>query len=530
MDLEPLDALGVRVASPVGPLSAPMLGLNSSEVFERYRGWLRMVQTAGDSRSGSTLQAGATLFRAAVRSRWFIPIATFAFVFYFYWLITDGTLAPDYRSMRWYISPQFFWLQADAILHGRLNIDPNLFGGLSNSANGFRGECWYSGGECFGYFGVFPSVIRLPFVILLGNDNNGYTPVFLTAGIGVSYWFSMDLVRKVLAERQPFKGTSSEAREAVWLVFAAILLGPASVLLFLAQPFFYQESIGWMVAGLCLFTNLMWRWSRERKNSQLAFAILGLVAATGCRPTALPVGFIVGFGVLLFFFWNGQLTRAILTKIAVLMFLPIATAAAINLNKFGTVMPDYTYSANYDTMLSKYSKLNEGKLNGTRFLLTNLFTYLRPDSLTIDASDPWFRFRFTDGSSITYLPPLVTGSMLMESTVSLTSTMPVAVLLAPFTFLALATRRVFRSLSNCMELVLFGALCGPPLVMCLVIGGASRYLCDFYPLMALVVALSPALFARFASVDRIFWRAVTVVAFAMTLLSAVVLRQLLGQV
>ena len=488
-----------------------------------------MVHVEEDSRSSSMWPAGAAVFGGAVRSRWFVPVATLAFVLYFYWVITDGTLAPDYRSMRWIISPQFFWLQADAILHGRLNVDPALFGGLNTDPNGFRGECVYSGGECFGYFGVFPSIIRLPFVVLLGNDNSGYTPAFLTAAVGVSYWFSMDLVRKVLLERQPFKGKGSETREAAWLVLCAVLLGPASVLLFLGQPYFYQESLGWMVAGLCLFTNMMWRWSRDRKNSQLAFAILGLVAATGCRPTALPVSAIAGFGVLLFFFWNGQLAKAILTKIAILMFLPIATAVAINLNKFGTPLPPMNSYVNYDTVYLKYRELNGGKLTGVRYLLTNLFSYFRPDSLTVDSAEPWFQFRFVDNSSIAYLPPLVKGSVFVERTASITSTMPVAVILAPFTVLALMTRRAFRSLSTCMELVLLVALCGPPLIVCTSGAEATRYLCDFYPLFALVVALAPALFARFVSVDRIFWRAVTVMAFAMTLLSVVVVRQLLGQ-
>jgi hypothetical protein len=81
-----------------------------------------------------------------------------------------------------------------------------------------------------------------------------------------------------------------------------------------------------------------------------------------------------------------------------------------------------------------------------------------------------------------------------------------------------------------MELVLLAALCAPPLVLLMTGSVASRYLCDFYPLVVLGVALSPALLARFVSVDRILWRAVTVAAFAVTLVSAIVLRQLLLQV
>ena len=273
-----------------------------------------------------------------------------------------------------------------------------------------------------------------------------------------------------------------------------------------------------MVAGLGLFTNMMWRRSRDQKNSQLALAVFGWVAATGCRPTALPLGFIAGFVVLLFLFWNGELNRTIVTKMATVMFLPIGTAVAINLNKFGTVVPDMKYSVNYDTVFLKYRELNDGKLSGTRYPLTNLFSYLRPDSLTVGNADPWFGFRFVDGSSITYLPPLMQGSVFADRTMSVTSTMPIAVILAPFAALDLLTRRAFRSLPTSIELVLLVALGGPPLLLCLNGSQAAQYLCDFYPLIALIVALAPALFARFVSVDRISWRAATVVAFAMTLL------------
>jgi hypothetical protein len=468
----------------------------------------------------SPMNLAMTVINHWIRSRWFVTVATGVFAIYFFWLITDGSLSPDFRSTRWPIDPKFFWLQADAMLQGRLNVNPNLF----------RGECWYSDGECFGYFGITPSVIRLSFVALFGTDNNGFTPVFLSAGIGVAYWFSMDLVRRVLLERQPFSGASARAREAIWLVFSAILLGPASVLVFLAQPYFYQESIGWMVAGLCLFTNMMWRWSRDRKSSQMTMAIVGLVAATGCRPTALPVGFIAGLGILLFLFWNRQLGRSIVTQLAIMMFLPIVTAVAIYLNKFGTILPDVKTYVNYNGAFAKYRALNNEQLTGSRYVLTNLFSYLRPDSLTVSATDPWFGFRFTSDSTITYLPPLKQGSVFTESTASLTATMPIAVVLTPLTAIVLVTRNAFRSLATSMELVLLAALCAPPLVLLMTASQASRYLCDFYPLVVLGVALSPALLARFVSVDRLLWRAATVAAFGVTLVSAIVLRQLLVQV
>ncbi len=479
------------------------------------------VSAPKKSKIGSFASRWTAVLSHGIRSRWFVTGATGAFVVYFFWLITNGTLSPDFRSMRWYIEPKFFWSQADAMLHGRLNVDPSSF----------NGECWYSGDECFGYFGITPSLIRLPFVMLFGTENNGYTPLFLSAGIGVGYWFSMDLVRRVLFERRPFGiGQVAESREAVWLGLSALLLGPASVLVFLAQPYFYQESIGWMVAGLCLFANMMWRWSRERKSWEMGMAIVALVAATGCRPTSLPVGFVAGFGILIFLVWNRMLTRAILIQIVTLMVLPIATAVMIYAIKFGALLPDMKMYVNYDGVFRKYRVLNDGKLNGPRYLLTNLFSYLRPDSLVVSVTDPWFGFRFTGDSTITYLPPLKQGSIFTERTASLTATMPVAAIITPLVTIALITRNAIRALPTYMELVLLIALCTPPLVLAMNGSQASRYLGDFFPLMVMGVALAPALFARLSSVKRVFWRTAAIVAFVMTMVSAVALRQLLAVV
>jgi hypothetical protein len=157
-------------------------------------------------------------------SRWFPLFAAGAFAVYFFLLTTQGHLSPDYRSYRWSIEPNFFWLQATSMLHGHFGVDPQQF----------FGECWFVNGECIGYFGIAPSIIRIPFVLLLGGANHGYTPVFMTVAIGLGIWAALDLVRRVLLERRPLGDAA--AGNGIWMGLSALLLGPASALVFITLP------------------------------------------------------------------------------------------------------------------------------------------------------------------------------------------------------------------------------------------------------------------------------------------------------
>ena len=75
-------------------------------------------------------------------------ICTIAFT----WLITDGSFALIYRER----FGDFYDFQARSLLAGRLDVPPAVL----------SGEGFYFGGKCYGYFGICPAVLRLPFVAL----------------------------------------------------------------------------------------------------------------------------------------------------------------------------------------------------------------------------------------------------------------------------------------------------------------------------------------------------------------------------
>lgn len=173
---------------------------------------------------------------------------------------------------------------------------------------------------------------------------------------------------------------------------------------------------------------------------------------------------------------------------------------------------------------------NGGVSNSWRYMPTNLFGYFRPDTVDVGSGSPWFGFRFGLNEPFTYLPPLVDGAMITENPLSVTPIMPVPVILMPFTFLCLLTRKLMNSVEQSAEFLLFLAFAAIVIVILSQPSTAARYVADFYPLMVAALAFSPVFLTRLASVDRVIWRVITISAFLVTGLSTVILNQLLPQI
>jgi hypothetical protein len=457
----------------------------------------------------------------AARSRWFVGASTVVMTLYFHYLITEGSFDPNHLQTNFGTGPRFFWAQANSMLSGHLDVDPSVI----------KFESWRVDGKSYGYFGVFPSVLRMPFVLALGPDNDGLVPLFLTASISVAFYFALDLVRRVLFEKHPFAGPSENARNAVYLAFSALALGPASVLIVLAHPFVYQEAIAWSVAGACVFANMFWRWSRTRSAWALGVSVVALVAAANARPTVFPVGIVIAVGMCIVLLRRRELSRGLAATFATLAIAPIATAVAVFWAKFGMFPPDYKmYELYQSEVWQKLVITNGGVSNSWRYMPTNLFGYFRPDTLDVGSGSPWFGFRFGLNEPFTYLPPLVDGAMITENPLSVTPIMPVPVILMPFTFLCLLTRKLLNSVEQSAEFLLILAFAVIVIVTLSQPSTAARYVADFYPLMVAALAFSPVFLARLASVDRVIWRVITVSAFLVTGLSVVILNQLLPQI
>ncbi|HLI73108.1 MAG TPA: hypothetical protein VKU86_04455, partial [Acidimicrobiales bacterium] len=197
----------------------------------------------------------------------------------FYGMTTHGTWNPLYERPEF--SGRFYLAQARAIVNGHLWVNRSQL----------PGECFVHAGRCYGYFGLTPSLIRLPFLLLLDAVNKALTPVFVTAALTLATGSAVGILRRLLA--------TVKTRTSTDLVVAvlAVGLGPASVLGILTRPAVYEEAIAWAVAFMALGAYCFLRWWEEPRRLWIVLLVVSLVLSANSRPTGLPFAVIVGVGV-----------------------------------------------------------------------------------------------------------------------------------------------------------------------------------------------------------------------------------------
>ena len=158
------------------------------------------------------------------------------------WDLWSGTINP-FRVIPAYRDP-IYDVQARAIMHGHLWLPPGSIGGEAFLANGHQ----------YTYFGVFPSLLRIPvFLFTSSLDGRLFAPSIFGAWIVTAVFCSLLLWRlRILLRSDTPLGWLEAASYGVLL--ASILAG--SVLIYLASsPDAFNEDEAWSVAlaSACLF-------------------------------------------------------------------------------------------------------------------------------------------------------------------------------------------------------------------------------------------------------------------------------------
>lgn len=438
-----------------------------------------------------------------IRSQAFtVCCAAFTSLYIFGWS-THWTF--DSATSSLFLQNSYFTEQARSILAGHLWIDPQAH----------PWECFFVDKKCYGYFGIAPSVIRIPFLFLGGNEVFENAALFISLASGIASWAGIDLCSRVIKSA----GFQQQSWVPLAMMCAAILIGPAGLLMLLIDPYVYQESIAWSVAGTMIAVNLFWRWWHFRSDHLLLLATFAMVIASGARPTSAFVGTAMAIGCWCYLRTESSLplrTHVVLTMLAVL---PVITTFAVMFLKFGSLLPPYeTYQSRQALDFQQVLVMNPELTNGFRNLPTTLFAYLRPDSIRLESTKPFVGFRFgnphwrSEFNRITYLPPLPPDSLYVERVASLTSLIPLSCCLVARTMWV-----VCRKNQHKIEKVLLLAVLIPPTLMMMTFGVALRYLVDFFPLVTLGVALSLRSI-RFVSVFEQSKRKIITIFFGLFLL------------
>ncbi|MGH9208579.1 MAG: hypothetical protein ACRD1G_18850, partial [Acidimicrobiales bacterium] len=297
------------------------------------------------------------------------------------WDLWSGSLHP----LRAVPYDNFYDLQARAMFHGRLDV-PN---------GAFSFEAFLHNGREYTYFGVFPSILRMP-VLLFTNRLDGQltAPSILLAWLTTGIFSSLLLWRlRILMRGRALLG---RAEAASFGVLAATIMGGSVVLFLAATPFIYNEDFAWSVP-LFIGTLFALLGVLERPSWGRVLASGVLVLATILNRT--PAGFacVIGAGLVAAWFAlgrGGASNRRWALPMAAAAIVPFAVGSAVTYAKFGIPiglpMADQVW-ASVNAHRRYFLVANGGKAFSLHFLPSTLWAYLQPAGIHLSGLFPFIR-------------------------------------------------------------------------------------------------------------------------------------------
>ena len=222
----------------------------------------------------------------------------------------------------------FYDLQARAMFHGRLSLPSGSIG-----IEGFVHD-----GRTYTYFGLFPSIIRMPILLVTSSLDGRLTgPSMLLAWLLTGLFVSLLLWRV----RYLVRGDSAMGRaEATGFgVLIATLMGGTTWMVLAATPFVFNEDIAWSicltVGSIFVLLGVMERPSWRRVIASGVFILCanldrsttGWACAIGAGLVAL--WFLLGLG--------GRENRRWWLPVLAAGVIPLVIGCAVNYSKFGVL-------------------------------------------------------------------------------------------------------------------------------------------------------------------------------------------------
>jgi len=390
----------------------------------------------------------------------------------FLWVLWDQWTS-NINVLRTAGAGRIYDLQSLAIMDGRLWIPKGRLGL----------EAFVHDGRQFTYFGILPSVLRIPFLIVdPGLQGQLGAPSMLLAWMVIGF-FSTLLMWRI---RVMVRGTAPLGRaEATSLgVLLAAITGGSVVVFLGATPWVYHEDLIWSialtVASLFAIVGVLECPTRQRVVAMGAFVFLAslnrLTTSWAC---------VIGVALVAAWFAFGRSTvgqRRWAFPVLATAVIPLAVSCSINIVKFGVPvglpMVDQVWTG-MNLHRRQFLASNGGKYYGLRFLPSTLQAYLQPVGVRFRSVFPFIT-----------LPPqpaaIIGKGVLFDNTyrtASATSTMPLLMILTFVGVIGVFRRRVSKRVRALRIPML--AMCFPP-VITLVWGYIdTRYLADFMPVLIL---------------------------------------------
>lgn len=404
-----------------------------------------------------------------------VLVGTGVVVLPFLWLLWDlwsGTVDP----LRAVPYDNFYDLQARAIFHGHLY--------LPTGKMGF--EAFLHDGRDYTYFGIFPSLIRMPILLLTSSlDGKLTAPSILIAWMLTSLFTSLMLWRlRILMRGQAVLG---RAEAVSFGALMATVMGGSVVLYLAATPFVYNEDFAWSVpltvGSLFALLGVLEKPTRGRVISSGV-----LILATNLNRT--PTGYACSIAALLVALWfwagrSGASNRRWAIPLVAIGVVTFAISCVVTYAKFGIPvglpMADQVW-ATVNAHRRTFLAANGGKAFSFAFLPSTLWAYLQP--LGIRLSD-LFPYVTPPAAPAAWLA----GAVMDQSypTASFTDTSPLLLLLACWGVVT-AFRPKGIGLVRLTRIILTAAAAGAGGVL---LWGymSERYLADLMPFFIIASAI-----------------------------------------
>lgn len=370
----------------------------------------------------------------------------------------------------------FYDLQARAMFHGHLWV-PN--GDLSI-------EAFVHNGHQFTYFGIFPSLIRMPVLLLTSRFDGDLTaPSLLLAWLATALFTALLLWRL----RILIRGTAlvGRAEAASYGVLMAGVMGGSVVLYLSATPFVYNEDFAWSIA-LTVGTLFALLGVQERPSWGRITATAVLVVCTNLDRT--PTGYAVVIGCILVAAWfalgkGGTAARRWAIPLVAVGLIGFLVNVAVTYAKFGIPvglpMADQTW-----THLNAYRRhflaANGGKAYNLNHIPSQVWAYFQPFGARFSTLFP---FITPPGA-----PASVLDGAVMEwtyPTASMTTTAPLFIVLGVWGAVTAFRRRGPGRVHLARLIMVTGAVATAGVLVWGYI--SQRYLGDLMPLFIVASAV-----------------------------------------
>jgi hypothetical protein len=452
----------LQVVTPEGDRSDPM---------ERDDGAVDLV-TGGSGVSRSELDAGRRRFTWATLIAIGITAVPFIWILWWDW----GPFQPLRQAI---YQDNFYDLQARAMFHGHLS--------LPNGALGLEG--FVHDGRTYTYFGLFPSIIRMPILLVTSSlDSKLTAPYMLLAWLLTGLFASLTLWRVRYLVRGDVAMGRAEATG--FGVLMATLMGGTIWMLLAATPYVFNEDIAW---SICLTVGsifaLLGVIERPSWGRVVASGVLIMCANLDRSTTGWAC--VVGAGLIALWFLlglGGVENRRWFLPVLAAGLIPLVISCAVNYSKFGVLFGVSNFEqvwTHVNAYRRRFLAANHDAEEGIIFVPTNLVTYFRPDGLGFSRVFPYI--------TLPASPPTAVGGVLFDRlyrTASIPASTPLLFLLSIWGLVTAFRPKAIGQVARTRLLLLASGSAGAALMLWGYI--APRYLGDFVPFFVLASAVAMA--------------------------------------